>query len=220
MVKFFGDSPRCLRINRLMNADMVQKVELAFEFKTRTGQVVEANRVAVVAQYSQPLGPTEHSTLQFTPPDESCWEAVRYLDQDAFLYHGPSLRALRSFYLQPDKLWGRLTAPSLVELAGSHRDPTGWQVPSAALDACFYAVGILAWRAQQAAQSVPHKLEALQIFNLPYPGESCLVEVMLELQDVGGAVFNFALWGHDSRPLLRAKGYRVAWSATPAEVGV
>lgn len=220
MVKFFGDSPRCLRVNRVTNSDKVEKLELTFEFKTRTGQVVEANRVAVVAQYSQQPGALDDRQLEFVPPEESCWEAVRYLDQDAFMYHGPSLRALRSFHLEPDKLWGRLTAPSLVELAGSHRDPTGWQVPSAALDACFYAVGILAWHAQRAAQSVPHKLEALEILDLPYPGESCLVQVTLELQDASGAVFNFALWGHDSRPLLRAKGYRVAWSVTPAEVGV
>ncbi len=59
-------------------------------------------------------------------------------------YVGVPLQRLRGFAISGDGLVGKITAPALIELAGGSRDVRGWQLPSAAVDACLFAAGILA----------------------------------------------------------------------------
>ena len=139
------------------------------------------------------------------------WEDVPYAAHGSKLYHGPPLRALRRFRGQDGRAWGRVSAPALVELAGSGRSVEGWILPCAALDACFYVTALLAWRHAQAGPSVPVSIDFLELGRMTDPGEFCLVETTFVRRSGRQAWFDFALFGNNGDLLLKACDYCIAW---------
>jgi hypothetical protein len=157
--------------------------------------------------------------LDDSPPDlpgsvptvpEDGWQPILYLGQDAPVYHGPPLQALRSVRVEGERLLGKIKALPLADLVGPRR-VAGWLVPSGVLDACLYATAVLAWKVLKPAPSLPARLGRLRFARQAEPGEDCLVEVRLVRKEPGGACCTFRLFGRDGRPILEAEEYRIVW---------
>lgn len=196
-LRFYDDAPKTVRVHVQDST-----CELRYDFTARNGVVVDPNRCLLRAT----LGPDPEQAPSMTAPPEGPWTRVAYPEGDSSLYHGPRLRALTSFCLADEALWGWVTAPPLVDLAGSFRDSQGWRVPSAAFDACLYAVGIYLALRHGDPHTLPLRAESFWFGRLPVPGESCLVQV----QQTGEETYAFTLWGADGEALLGATGYQVA----------
>ena len=69
-------------------------------------------------------------------------------------------------------LWGKIFPPMLQELAGRRgRSADGWIIPSAALDACLYAVGMLAWMQVQPGPSLPFRFGRIALGRCRTPAK-------------------------------------------------
>lgn len=115
-------------------------------------------------------------------------------------------------------LVGQIAAPALVELAGGGRDTSCWRIPSAAMDACLYAVGVYTWQKIRNGISLPVGIGRLTIGRLPRPGEACQVHVRPKGHSSEEATFDFSLLGVDGSLILSAEDYRTAWIAGEAQV--
>ena len=216
-LKFFDSAPRRVRVSAQARGTATE-TSLTCEVLTRSGQVVDSNRLIARALIEAEGPPLE---VQGSPPPElpeSAWKPVFYHEPGADMVHGPSLRALRQVFWDGHQLWGQITAPPLMEVAGSWRSLAGWRIPSALLDACFYATGILAWQAVEAGQAVPQKLGQLWLGRQPVPGEMCEIHVRLDRHHQQQAVFSFTVWGHDGQPLVQAQDFSLAWFQVPSGV--
>jgi hypothetical protein len=142
------------------------------------------------------------------------WQNVEYAARGAKFYLGPPLQRLRKIKVDGPKAWGKIAAPALVELAGVRRLVIGWTVPSALLDACLYATGLLAWSHVQPGASLPVSFGRIDLYDAATPGETCLIEVDYRGREGRTARFDFVLTGSDGRGLLRATDYRIAWIST------
>jgi malonyl CoA-acyl carrier protein transacylase len=176
------------------------------------GRCLEAGRVVMKAKVAGGEGPVRPGP----GPDGERWEAVAYPGAEAPFQLGPRLRALRRVCLQDEAILGRISAPAPRELGGPHRGSLGWQLSCGALDACFYAVGVLAWRGVRPGVALPSALESLWLGRLPDPGEACRVSARLRHGGPARARFDFELWGANGECLASATGYEVTWRAVPA----
>ena len=127
------------------------------------------------------------------------------------MYLGPILNCLKKIIVGQDRAWGKISAPALVELAGPQRSVAGWRVPSAALDACLFATGILCWQRVAAGPTLPARLGSVEFGRLPHPGEACVVETQVLRRDGRYAVFQFTLFGQGGDVLVHVTDYRVVW---------
>lgn len=108
----------------------------------------------------------------------------------------------------------------MIELAGQ-RSTQGWRVPSAALDACLFAVGILAWQRIAPGSAVSCSAHGtVAIGAASRPGESAHDSRGNEKASVrSSASFDFSLYGVDGALILDVADYEVAWlSRTQAGV--
>ena len=143
-------------------------------------------------------------------PPSVTWLPVAYPAADAQFHVGWPLQRLRKVALFENGLVGKISAPALIELAGTKRDLRGWRIPSAAMDACLFATGILAWQRVASGIALPVRISRLEIGRLPGPGEACQVQVQLLSHSHERARFNFTLYGVDGEMILNAKEYEVA----------
>jgi hypothetical protein len=127
------------------------------------------------------------------------------------MFLGIPLQCLRKVRVEQETARGQIIAPALIELAGSHRAVEGWIVPSAVIDACLYATGLLCWSRTAPGATLPVKLGALVLGRMPHPGEACVVETRFVRRDGRFAVFEFTLFGDDGAALVQVKDYYVAW---------
>ncbi|MCA9180779.1 MAG: polyketide synthase dehydratase domain-containing protein, partial [Planctomycetales bacterium] len=190
-------------------------------------RLVEANRVnfsALVVPFDGQGNPTverratltgngqQHET-QIKLPSGAKFQPVIYPDVGAKFYVGWPLQRLKKVALVEGGIVGQISAPALIELAGAGRDVRGWRIPSAALDACLFAVGILAWQQVAAGSALPVRMGQIKLGRLPSPGEACEVHARLRRCDAGTATFDFTLFGVDGATLVDVVDYQVAWLA-------
>ncbi|MCA9791827.1 MAG: polyketide synthase dehydratase domain-containing protein, partial [Candidatus Eremiobacteraeota bacterium] len=213
-LKFHRDQPRRLQLKTDPQPSAGLRTELIAEVRAGDGTLLEAERVFFRAEVTPLTGAARPEPVA---PPEGSWQPVHYHDRGARLFHGPALRALRRVQQTSTRLWGRLVSPAAVELGGTRRPTVGWRVPCAALDACLYAVGTLAW-GQQPRQTVPKSIGRLRIFDQPRPREECTVEVLFLRRQEESGFFEFRLFGQQGRPLLEALDYQLQWLGSPALV--
>ena len=215
-LRFFSPTPRRLRIESSLTADGSISCKLQSDFFSRDGRLIEANRtnfktIATVG-CDQKL---DEVTIQLPP--SVVWLPVAYPAAEAQFHVGWPLQRLRKVALFEKGLVGKISAPALIELAGTKRDLRGWRIPSAAMDACLFATGILAWQRVASGTALPVRMNRLQIGRLPSPGEACQVHVQLLSHSHERALFNFTLYGVDGEMILNAKEYEVAWLSREAD---
>jgi acyl transferase domain-containing protein/acyl carrier protein/NAD(P)-dependent dehydrogenase (short-subunit alcohol dehydrogenase family) len=213
-LRFFSDELQAVDIAVIGKSDKTYRAELRADFVARNGQLMEAQRAYLRAEISKEASPFPDP---WQPRDISSlhWSGVKYPPSDAIFYVGPAFRVLKRVAVEGDRGWGMIQAPSLIELAGNHRQVIGWRTPSAVLDASLYTTGVLAWHHVRPGVHLPISIEELRIHRLPQPGESCLVETRCRAQDARHASFDFCVWGVDGKPLIEARGYRTAWLEPP-----
>jgi hypothetical protein len=139
------------------------------------------------------------------------WHPVEYPALGSKFYLGPPLRCLRKIHFGEQVAWGQMVAPAMVELAGSHHPVDGWLLPSAALDACLYATGLLAWFGVEPGATLPASIGRLTSGRLPRAGESCLVETRFQRREGRYAWFDFVLFGVNGDVIMDVRDYRIVW---------
>lgn len=212
-LRFFHEDSCELRIESKRISDSTVSVKLLSDFVARDGRVVDKNRVNFVAEVELAEEPSSGSAL-VTLGNDARWSKVQYPSPDAKFFVGWPLQRLRKVSLSEGVLVGQISAPALIELAGSSRDVRGWNIPSAAMDACLFAAGILAWQQVGPGAALPVRFGSLNFGRLPKPGEACEVHVQLKSSGTNTASFDFALYGVDGRLLIDARDYEVVWLAS------
>jgi malonyl CoA-acyl carrier protein transacylase/NAD(P)-dependent dehydrogenase (short-subunit alcohol dehydrogenase family) len=209
-LRFFQDRAQTVQVSCAAGQANHYHCELTADFLSRDGKLIESQRPylrADVEVSSQPV--TLAATMN--PMSSGEWQAVDYAARGAKFYLGPPLRALKQIKLGTQVLWGRIFPPMLQELAGTRRSADGWIVPSAALDACLYAVGLLAWMQIRPGPSLPFSFGRIALGRLPHPGEACVVEVKFLQQQDRYADFEFTLFGTSGDVILQVTDYRIVY---------
>ncbi len=209
-LRFFSSTPRQLRVESSLVSNGTVSCKLQSDFYSRDGRLIETNRVnfKTTATVS---GQEKKAGVTVDLPSTVNWLPVTYPTADAQFHVGWPLQRLRKVALHENGLVGKIAAPALIELAGTKRDLVGWRIPSAAMDACLFATGILAWQRVAAGTALPVRISRLEVGRLPSPGEACQVHVQLLSHSPGRASFDFTLYGVDGETILNAKDYEVAW---------
>lgn len=179
-------------------------------FINRSGVLLDASREFSSASWRRtnvsPILRWKYPTTAFTD-----FSIPSYPDASQLFHVGPAFRVLKQYALSDKQIVGRILAPSLIELVGSHRSTVGWVLPCAVIDACLFTSGILAWNAVQPGICLPVSIEKMQVFDRPRAGESCTVESRLVRSDEQYVWFDFCVWGSDNRLLMEAIRYQAAW---------
>jgi acyl transferase domain-containing protein/acyl carrier protein/NAD(P)-dependent dehydrogenase (short-subunit alcohol dehydrogenase family) len=209
-LRFFDDERKQVRLEATESDAAETTIELKADFCARNGNLVEPNRLHMRAIVSTR---NTQSILgwKLAQPTDLSWQDAGYPPPDAPFFVGPAFRVLKRIAILDDKAYGVIQAPSLIELAGNKRDVTGWRTPSALLDACLFATGVLAWNHVRPGINLPVRFDEIMIHKMPKPGESCWLETRCVGIDDRSARFDFSLWGSDGRLVLEAVGYRTAW---------
>lgn len=209
-LRFFDDNPVTIELHS-QNVDSTSAdVLLRADFRARNGMVMERGRHYMRSRIHSNIGT---KLFSWEMPSESAlaWKAAKYPSNDQPFFVGPSFQVLKKTALDGDRVFGKILAPILVELAGSHRPAEGWQVPSAVIDACLFATGDLAWNRIRPGISLPVGMKRLNIRMLPEVGESCLLESRWKRSEGKYAWFDFVLWGRGQRVILEAEDYQICW---------
>ncbi|MFO1064471.1 MAG: SDR family NAD(P)-dependent oxidoreductase [Pirellulales bacterium] len=214
-LRFFSDAPREVRILTRRSASGAIIAELRSDFHARDGRLVQADRVHFTAEIEM-TQPATNGSVRFPLARHTVWQRPRFPDESAEFTIGPALRRLRGFVLTEQGIVGKIAAPALIELAGGARDVGGWVSPSAALDACLFTVGILAWHKIAPGTALPARIAELRLGRMPFAGEICEVHARLISSDHNRAAFDFTLYGVDGAVIVDVRGYEAAWVAAAA----
>ncbi len=221
-VKFFTEVEQDLYLKCDCLGDRKANVELRSDFISQKGLIVDRQRLNFSAE-ARSIGDSQSSAIEMTTqlelPNTLRWLPVVYPEADSEFYVGWPLQRLRKVALLEGGLVGRISAPALIELAGVTRSTAGWAIPSAALDACLFAAGILAWHRVAPGSALPVRMGQLRLGRLPRPGEACFVHVVLNSAERSKASFDFSLFGIDGSMIVDVTDYQVAWigSGSPTE---
>ena len=149
--------------------------------------------------------------LASAPSAAAEWESVSYPAAEDIFYVGLPLHCLRKFIVEPGIVWGKIVAPALVELAGGRRRVDGWCLPSALLDACLFATGVLAWRQVAAGTALPRCFGSIRLGRAAQPGEPCLVRRSFADAFAARPVSTSICLGRDGDVVLSVRDYCVVW---------
>lgn len=212
-LRFFGDAPQTIRIRARRLTDGAAACELSGDFAARNGRVVDSDRMYLIAVVActNGLEPERIDPLAGPADSEPMWQTIDYPPRGSKFYLGPPLQRLRRIRIHDEWAVGQIVAPSLVELSGPQRSVLGWLIPSAALDACLYATGLLAWSKVEPGIALPVGIRELWLGRSPEPGEACEVQTRLAHREPGFAEFHFRLFGDNGDLILAAQHYRIAW---------
>lgn len=103
--------------------------------------------------------------------------------------------------------WARLVAPSPDNVAGV-RGGTGWCVPSALLDGCFFACGAFLWFLLKGVVAIPAGIAEIRFGRQPRVGEQCLAHIRFRDRKDDQGIFDVDLYGEDGEAILQVEGYR------------
>lgn len=209
-LKFFSDDPQTVHVgsNQVHNGEV--QCTLSADFLSRNGKLVEADRRYLGGKVGL-IDLDRHDFRKAVKAPGGEWHPVKYPKPGSKFYLGPALQRLRKIKIVGQKAWGKIIAPATVELAGPRISGEGWLVPSAAMDACLFTTGLLAWFSIKPGSALPAGIGELVVGRMPAWGEPCLVESTFKLQDGRYAYFDFSLYGNDGSPLLEVTDYRIVW---------
>ncbi|MCO8124050.1 SDR family oxidoreductase [Stieleria sp. TO1_6] len=194
---------------------------LACDLRRRDGRLVEAQRKHFCAS----LDFADSATLDQLDDNallrdiSLSQQPIEYLPPDSAVYHGPSLRCLRSigFTIDPasDSMpvaIGTIVAASPAHLMGEDRPLSGWITSPATMDAMLYAAGMLAGFVGRRA-SLPVSIEQIRLGRLPEPGEPLRVVArwLAETEDQSGGILSVVAAGLNNDLIAELTGYRVGW---------
>ena len=215
-VKFPTDAPCQVEINSTTKDPTASVTELRADFRSRSGKLVTASRLCAKAIVEFSSGGDEQvaaEKLDRAELRQLKWEKVEYPAAGSDFYVGGPLRCLRKYALDRDRkcIWGRISAPSLGELAGVHRDVSNWLTPSAILDATLFASGILSWNCIRPGVALPQGVQHISFRRLARPAELCYVRSQFMGADEQCAWYDITVWGSDALPILIVKKYVAGW---------
>ncbi|MCA9048508.1 MAG: KR domain-containing protein, partial [Planctomycetaceae bacterium] len=207
-IKFSTDEPMAVSVATDSSAGGIWTCRITADVRRRDGRLVEQDR-----EYFRGLFETAAEPHMYRRPMPGVpsvpWEKIRYLASDAKIWHGPELQCLRKIAVTDDGGQGLIAASAAVQLFGAERT-RGWTVPCAAMDACLYAVAVIAWKKFGRA-SLPVRFGRIVFGRQPDPGEPCRVCVEHLRGDSDRAVCHFTLFGLNGDVLLSAEDYEIAW---------
>ena len=208
-LRCFTDQPQSVKVQTKVQANGAIDCRLVGDFRARDGRLVQADRVHLQAV----IGIKGHSSnnVRVAVPEGLVWQIPTYCGPGEKFFGGFPLQKLRKYAIVENSLVGKISAPILIELAGGSRDVRGWILPSAALDACLYATGILAWNKIAPGTTLPARFGRIQLHRNPWPGEACMVHVRWNSTDASSASFDFTLYGNDDTVILDVLDYQIAW---------
>ena len=201
----------------VQDADDQSAWHLTCDLRRKDGRLVEAGKRHFSARFRAEAAKDlpDESPLSLSLPQSP----VEYLPPEAPVYHGPSLRCLRTigFGTNPAAknipvAVGVIVAPSPAHLGGEHRPLSGWVTSPATFDAMLYAAGMLAGHVGGRA-SLPVSIDRVELGRLPTPGEPLEVVVswLVDTEDGSGGILSATLTGQNKDLITRLVGYRVAW---------
>lgn len=211
-LRFFSDKPQEIYARVESNGGSLN-CAVESKFIGRSGHASDQQRVNFRCRVPKASRFVEPELVKSALPGSSDWERAIYPPADAKFYVGWPFQKLRRVIVAADGLVGQIAAPALVELAGGGRDTSAWRIPSAAMDACLFAVGIYAWQKIRPGISLPVGIGRLTLGRLPRPGEACQVHVRPRETSHDNATFDFSLYGVDRGLIIHAENYKIAWLA-------
>ena len=216
-LKFPTDDPQAVKLRAASQADGVH-CALTCDFVNRRGQILDADRPYLKAVVDMADGPRAFDAG--TPVPEAEWHNVWYPEEDVVIYHGPIFRYLRQMTVdESNDAWARLTAPPMDDVPG-RRGSTGWIMPSAILDGCFFACGAFLWHLFAGVVAIPAGIDAVKLGRLPQANEDCIAHIRFRERVENQGVFDFRLSGADGSAILEVEGYRnIIVAEAPAHVG-
>ena len=213
----------------ILRDQLTGKWQLVSDLRRKDGRMVEARRKHFSAKIHFDAHPMTHVSVETwnreNDFDNNAFISSKvitpeYLDKDAVVYHGPSLRCLRQIqFANPSNDWmamGTIVAPSAAHLGSENRTLDGWCSSPASMDAVLYAAGMLAYQVGK-RPSLPIRFETIQTGRLPDPGEPMRVQlrwcgsVEPSEKDLGGGLLSAILLGQNDDLILSLSGYRVGW---------
>ena len=201
---FSTQAAKRVRVN-LHRGDGELECALVSELHTRDGRLVSSERPHVTARVPLDTKIPMTGVEPLTEPPLG-WHSFQYAEE-ALLYHGPVFRQLREFSCQYDGGWGRITVPSVKELAGD-RAADGWILPLAVLDACLVCCGTFVFLQFGGQVEVPQGFGCLAWNGALTIGDSCTVRYYFRRREDRCSYFDFTLYAGDGNPVLRATDYR------------
>ncbi len=174
---------------------------------SRSGKLLQKDKpyLSAVVELCDQL--PELNLEPMTMPTEwtDCW----YPEEDIVIWHGPEFRCLKQVAGDGaiNTGWGRLVAPDVTRI-GSPRQGTGWIMPSAVLDSCFFACGIYLWVCCGGVVAIPAGIDAIRLGRHPHPQENCIVQMKYRGREGDQGIFDFAIYGEDGTGVLALEGYR------------
>ena len=207
---FQGSGAKTVRVEAGPAEESQTPCALVADFRARDGTLLEADRPILRAIVDGPGAPAGRPASRKGDEPDGPWRRVKYASAQSRFYHGPALQALRRTCFENGDMWGVITAPTVVELAGSQRASSGWKIHCAVLDACLYAVGFMAWTIEP-DPSIPLAMEELWVGRFPAPREDCLVRVTPRGRKDRRGHFDFTVYGANGEPLMEARGYTISW---------
>ncbi|MBL6711730.1 MAG: SDR family NAD(P)-dependent oxidoreductase, partial [Planctomycetes bacterium] len=129
--------------------------------------------------------------------------------EDAPLRHGQSFRTLSGLFLDRSGGWGRVTAPD-PNVVAAPRGARGWTVPVALLDGCIVGCAVYSYILLGKRVEVPLRFERLRFADAAHENEKCTLRMFYRSHDEKESIYNFTLYGSDSRPILALDGLHLA----------
>ncbi|MBW3541522.1 MAG: acyltransferase domain-containing protein [Planctomycetes bacterium] len=218
-LRFLTDEPQTARIRAAMQADGRIASEFTCDLRNRKGQVLLKDKPYLRANVSLADSSAASTRSIFPRRMPESWTTCWYPEEDVVIWHDEPFRCLREIAVEGDEAWGRLLAPDPGDLAG-RRGERGWIMPSALLDACFFACGIVLWWKHRGVVAIPDGIEAVRLGRTPRSGEACLVHITDRGRQENRALYDFAVFGEDGTCLFEVDGYRnVIVAEAPVHAG-
>ncbi|MFL2860973.1 MAG: SDR family NAD(P)-dependent oxidoreductase [Pirellulales bacterium] len=129
--------------------------------------------------------------------------------EDAPLRHGQSFRTLSGLFLDRSGGWGRVTAPD-PNVVAAPRGARGWTVPVALLDGCIVGCAVYSYILLGKRVEVPLRFERLRFADAAHENEKCTLRMFYRSHDEKESIYDFTLYGSDSRPILALDGLHLA----------
>ena len=129
--------------------------------------------------------------------------------EEAPLRHGQSFRTLSGLFLDRSGGWGRVTAPD-PNIVAAPRGADGWTVPIALLDGCIVGCAVYSYILLGKRVEVPLRFERLRFADTARKNEKCTVRMFYRSHDERESIYDFTLYGSDSRPILALDGLHLA----------
>lgn len=204
-LRFTTDEPQTAHVRAEADGEQV-RCELMCDFRNRRGIVLQPNRPYLRANVA--FAETPPNLASCTTPATSEWHDVWYPEEDVIIYHGPVFRNLRQITVdERNDGWARLVAPSPDSIAGV-RGGSGWCVPSALLDGCFFACGAFLWFLFGGVVAIPAGIGEIRFGRQARVGEQCLANIRFRDRKDDHGIFDVDLYGEDGEAILQVAGYR------------